>query len=337
MKKEDNAKIGKQEAISIKPKIANSIQRRGAEKHPLDLRYEVLERFLFDGWTHRELQRRVLRLPAPKHGGGFEAMYILHCFGFGGDDTRGLLANVRSYDALQNMIQSQLTTFLPDQQDAVRQVWRRHLGSIKRKGLVAIGSSVNGDKNSELEWTDSELKEAVKAYLWMLDCEKKGEPYSKSAVNKSLREGVLSKRTHGSVVYRMENISATLAELCLPWIEGYKPHGNVGKRVKKRIVKVLDELGIDSAEDYSPTAEPKILDRRSQRLMKKDFVGKPAGNIFPVKTDTKACQYIRDPLVKAWIFKNASGHCELCKGPAPFVMPDETPYHFDLGTVNYYT
>lgn len=88
MKKEDNSKVGKQQVINVKPKSASPIQRQRAEQYPLELRYKVLERFLFDGWTHRELQKRVLQIPAPKHGGGFEAMYILHCFGFGGDDTR---------------------------------------------------------------------------------------------------------------------------------------------------------------------------------------------------------------------------------------------------------
>ena len=306
MKKTVSSDIVRKHKVRIKPKSTGLSQRRGAEQYPIELRYEVLERFLFDGWTHRELQKRVLHMPAPKHGGGFEAMYILHCFGFGGNDTRGLLANTTSYGDLQKLIKYHLSEFLPKQQEAVRKVWHKHY--------------------SNSDWSDSELKEVVKAYFWMLDCEKKGKHYNKSAANKSLREGVLSKRTRGSVEYRMENISATLAELCLPWIEGYKPHGNVGSKVKKRIVTILDELGFVNAEDYFPTADPKTLGRRSRRLMKKDFIGKPVGNVSPEKTDTKNFQYVRDPLVKAWILKNAAGHCELCKSPAPFVMPDEIPY-----------
>ena len=208
----------------------------------------------------------------------------------------------------------------------MQQVWRKHLGSMKTGAFVTDGTSVNSDKNNESDWSDSELKEVVRAYLWMLGYEKKGKSYNKSAINKSLREGVLSKRSRGSVEYRMENISATLAELCLPWIEGYKPRGNVGRQVKKRIIRILDELGVVCGEDYSPTADPEILERRSRRLMKKDFIGEPVGNISPERTDTKSFQYIRDPLVKAWILKNAAGHCELCGKPAPFVMQDETPY-----------
>ncbi|MEI8348708.1 MAG: HNH endonuclease [Candidatus Omnitrophota bacterium] len=326
MEEEFNTNSGEQQTRSIEPKIANPNQRRGAEQHSLELRYEVLERFLFDGWTHRELQKKVLQIPAPKHGGGFEAMYILHCFGFGGDDTRGLLARVKSYDDFQKLIRFQLSTFSPEQQDAVRQVWRRHLGSMKEEEVIAVQTSSNDKTNSDEDWSDSEIKESVKAYLWMLGCEKNGKSYNKSAVNKSLREGVLSKRTHGSIEYRMENISATLAELCLPWIEGYKPHGNVGSGVKKKIVKVLDELGVVSAEDYSPTNKLEVLDERSRRLLKIDFVGEPAGNISPIKTETVSYQYVRDPLVKAWILRNAIGHCELCKSPAPFVMPDGIPY-----------
>lgn len=73
---------------------------------------------------------------------------------------------------------------------------------------------MNFKKRAQSEdWSDSELKETVKAYLSMLDCEKKGKPYNKSVINRELRQGVLSARTRGSIEYRMENISAALAEL----------------------------------------------------------------------------------------------------------------------------
>jgi len=114
------------ESLNIKPRNADSNQRRGAERHSIELCYEVLEHFLFDGWTHRELQSKVLRIPAPKHGGGFEAMYILHCFGFGGENTRGLLKNITSKQNLEDLIKLQLSNFSPEQQDAAREAWVRH-------------------------------------------------------------------------------------------------------------------------------------------------------------------------------------------------------------------
>ena len=136
------------ESSSIKPKNADSSQRRGAERHPLELRYEVLERFLFDGWTHRELQSRVLRIPAPKQGGGFEAMYILHCFGFGGEDTRGLLASITSHDDIQELIRSRLSKFSPEQQDAVRQAWLRHSWAVEAEAVLKTGKPLElGEKD----------------------------------------------------------------------------------------------------------------------------------------------------------------------------------------------
>ncbi len=180
--------------------------------------------------------------------------------------------------------------------------------------------------DKEKEWTDAELEAAVKAYLWMLERERKGKSYNKSAVNKSLRDGILANRSHGSIEYRMENISAALLELCLPWIKGYKPHGNIGRGVKKRIVGILDQLGFVNAVDYIPTTKPEVLDERAHKLIKKKLVGNPAGNPSPKRMDVTSFQYVRDPVVKAWILQHAAGKCEMCGQPAPFVMNDGVPY-----------
>jgi len=178
----------------------------------------------------------------------------------------------------------------------------------------------------ESEWTDAELEAAVKSYLWMLEQEKNGKPYNKSAVNKTLRDGILARRSRGSIEYRMENISAALLELCLPWIEGYKPHGNIGQGVKKRIIGILDEIGFVNSEDFTPTAERKTLDERTHKLIKRTLVGEPSGNPAPRRADVTSCQYVRDPMVKAWVLQHASGKCEMCGQPAPFMMKDGTPY-----------
>ena len=312
--------------VAIKPKNVSPRQLRDAKRHPLDLRYKVLEYFLFHGLTHRELQKEVLQMPAPKHGGGFEAMYILHYYGLGGNDTRGILANVKTYEELKELFDSRLFHFSVEQLDAVKEVWRRHSNDLKPDLAKTQRVVEKKETNKNIEWTDFELRETVKAYLYMLDCEAKGESYNKSEVNKSLRNGLLSKRTRGSIEYRMENISATLAELCLPWIQGYKPHGNVGSKVKTRIINMLDELGAIESTAYTPTDNTSILDQRSHELMKKKLIGKPSGNMSPSKKETVSEQYVRDPLVKAWVLKNAKGFCELCDQLAPFHKGDGTPY-----------
>lgn len=133
------------ESSSIRPKNADPSQRRGAERYPLELRYEVLERFLFDGWTHRELQSKVLRIPAPQHGGGFEAMYILHCFGFGGEETRGFLASITSDNGIEELIRLRLSMFSSEQQDAVRQAWLRHSWAVEAESALKAGKALELD------------------------------------------------------------------------------------------------------------------------------------------------------------------------------------------------
>ena len=43
-----------------------------------DREYKVLKAYLVDGWSHRKIQREILKLDAPARGGGFVAMDILH-------------------------------------------------------------------------------------------------------------------------------------------------------------------------------------------------------------------------------------------------------------------
>lgn len=43
--------------------------------------YMVIKAYLQESWSHRKIQKDVLRLDAPVRGGGFEAMTILHKFG----------------------------------------------------------------------------------------------------------------------------------------------------------------------------------------------------------------------------------------------------------------
>jgi hypothetical protein len=45
----------------------------------------VLRAYLCDGWSHREIQERILGIDAPTRGGGFETMKILHQYGITGE------------------------------------------------------------------------------------------------------------------------------------------------------------------------------------------------------------------------------------------------------------
>jgi hypothetical protein len=54
---------------------------------------QVLIAYLYDGKSHREIQREILNLPAPARGGGFVAMDILHYFNIKGD-KKGVLSSL---------------------------------------------------------------------------------------------------------------------------------------------------------------------------------------------------------------------------------------------------
>ncbi len=176
------------------------------------------------------------------------------------------------------------------------------------------------------EWTDDELEETVKAYLWMLEQETAGKPYSKSGVNKTLRDGKLSKRTKGSIEYRMQNISAVLDDLCMPRIQGYLPAKNVGVNTKAKISEMLERLGAYSAEDYKPSSDQITLDKRVSKILKKGLKGIPKGQKAPQQTTAATTSFVRDPLVKAWVLENANGVCEGCSNPAPFLKSDGEPF-----------
>lgn len=73
-------------------------------------------------------------------------------------------------------------------------------------------------------WTDAENDLVVAAYLEMLAKELAGETFVKREHNRSIRQ-VLD-RSHASVEFKWQNVSAVLLGMGLPWIGGYKPAPN---------------------------------------------------------------------------------------------------------------
>lgn len=73
-------------------------------------------------------------------------------------------------------------------------------------------------------WQDDELDEIVADYFAMLAADLSGRPYIKLRHSEALMSRI--GRTHRSVEFKHQNISAVLDELGLPWIPGYKPKRN---------------------------------------------------------------------------------------------------------------
>src|SRR5271166_5541308 len=73
-------------------------------------------------------------------------------------------------------------------------------------------------------WQDDELDAIVADYFAMLTADLSGQPYIKSRHSAALMAQI--GRTHRSVEFKHQNISAVLDELGMPWIPGYKPKRN---------------------------------------------------------------------------------------------------------------
>jgi alpha-D-ribose 1-methylphosphonate 5-triphosphate synthase subunit PhnG len=73
-------------------------------------------------------------------------------------------------------------------------------------------------------WGDDELDAIIADYFAMLDSELSGRSYVKARHGAELMERI--GRTHRSVEFKHQNISAVLDELGMPWIPGYKPKRN---------------------------------------------------------------------------------------------------------------
>jgi hypothetical protein len=86
-------------------------------------------------------------------------------------------------------------------------------------------------------WGDDELDAIVADYFAMLAAEQRGEPYVKSYRSAALMQQL--GRTHRSVEFKHQNISAVLEALGLPWIPGYKPKRNYQRAIFGAIDRYL--------------------------------------------------------------------------------------------------
>jgi hypothetical protein len=168
-------------------------------------------------------------------------------------------------------------------------------------------------------WSGDELDAIIADYFAMLGAELALRPYVKSHHSAALMEQI--GRTHRSVEFKHQNISAVLEELGLPWIPGYKPKRNYQAAIFGAIDRYLSAhedvayqqappVILHVAEDASvftdaPPLEP-VVDRPLQleRLLKKfdpverDFrnraLGK-AGEEFVLEVERKKLAKVERP------------------------------------------
>ena len=129
-------------------------------------------------------------------------------------------------------------------------------------------------------WSDDELDAIVSDYFSMLKAELSQQPYIKSHHSAVLMKQI--GRTHRSVEFKHQNISAVLEELGLPWIVGYKPKRNYQasifgaidrylssndeiayEQLPPKVLAVSDDAGffVNAPELRPPTDRPWLLER----------------------------------------------------------------------------
>jgi hypothetical protein len=88
-------------------------------------------------------------------------------------------------------------------------------------------------------WQVDELDAIVADYFDMLAADLSGQPYVKYQHSAVLMSRI--GRTHRSVEFKHQNISAVLDELGMPWIPGYKPKRNYQNAIFEAIDRYLTE------------------------------------------------------------------------------------------------
>lgn len=135
-------------------------------------------------------------------------------------------------------------------------------------------------------WRNDELDAIIADYFVMLAADLAGQPYVKSRHSRALMERI--GRTHRSVEFKHQNISAALDELGLPWIPGYIPKRNYQNAIfdavdryltqRPEVLEAVPRPKFDAApsdafvEPPSPTQPPNAPERLRRLVRKFDPV-----------------------------------------------------------------
>jgi hypothetical protein len=123
-------------------------------------------------------------------------------------------------------------------------------------------------------WRDDELDAIIADYFEMLSAEIAGRSYVKSRHSAALMAQI--GRTHRSVEFKHQNISAVLDELGLPWIPGYMPKRNYQNAIFDAIDRyltghpaIIEETSAPPmvvATESATFVDPPVLSAKEQRI-----------------------------------------------------------------------
>lgn len=124
------------------------------------------------------------------------------------------------------------------------------------------------------DWQSDELDAIVADYFEMLIADMSGRAYVKSKHSAALMAQI--GRTHRSVEFKHQNISAVLDELGMPWIPGYKPKRNYQNAIVDAIDRYLSRnaavLETVTAAPSEPPAQSEVFIDPPPLVMAKDRI-----------------------------------------------------------------
>lgn len=144
------------------------------------------------------------------------------------------------------------------------------------------------DRKIGTPWQDDELDAIIDDYFVMLAADIAGRPYVKSRHSAALMAQI--GRTHRSVEFKHQNISAVLDELGLPWIPGYMPKRNYQNAIFDAIDRYL--ILHPTILELTPT-EPTVVAGESAV-----FVAPPVATVADQKVPERLRRLVRkfDPV-----------------------------------------
>lgn len=78
---------------------------RNLEEFDDETKTEIVKLYLgSEDWSHRRLQKEILKIDAPQRGGGFVVMEILRSFGIGDDSLKGIFSKVTGLNELAEIL-----------------------------------------------------------------------------------------------------------------------------------------------------------------------------------------------------------------------------------------
>ncbi len=115
-----------------------------------------------------------------------------------------------------------------------------------------------------VDWSKKEVALIIQDYFKMLQQELNQQKYNKASYRKSLVTE-LDERSHGSVEFKHQNISAVLAEVGAPFIKGYKPRYNYQQLLADQVLNYISENRILLEKEFENfAAQPATQKQWSQ-------------------------------------------------------------------------